>query len=74
MTIFLLVPLELFKWFLMLFFIYLFFVVLYLMMFNLVFVAIAVWSIKKLWLVLDAWTDRVKFKWVTKDLVKYVKE
>ena len=74
MNILLLIPLELFKWLLMLFFVYLFFVVLYLTMFNLVMVGLSVWSIKKLWLVLDAWTDRIKFKHVTKDFVKYIKE
>ena len=69
-----LIPLELFKWILMATFIYMFFVVLYLTMFNLVVVGFSVWSLNKLWIVLDAWTDRIKFKHVTTDLIKYVKE
>ena len=74
MMILLLIPLELFKWILMLFFVYLFFVVLYLTMFNPVMLGLSVWSLKKLWIVLDAWTDRVKFKHVTKDLTKFIKD
>ena len=69
-----LIPLELFKWILMAAFVYMFFVVLYLTMFNLVVVGFSVWSLNKLWIVLDAWTDRIKFKHVTTDLIKFVKE
>ena len=69
-----LIPLELFKWILMAAFIYMFFVVLYLTMFNLVVIGFSVWSLNKLWIVLDAWTDRIKFKHVTTDLIKYVKD
>ena len=72
MPLWLLIPIELIKWAVMLLFIYMFFLVIQLALFNLVIVGIIVVFLKKIWEFLEAFKEKFKFNYCTKDLEKFI--
>ena len=74
MPFYMLVPARLIQFIVLFFFIYCFFLIIQLALFNLVIVGIILVFISKIWQFLEAFIDKFKFNYKTKDFVAFIEQ